>query len=73
MLFYNKIKTIFNFYFSVQNNWFSIGFPSNPSWGWNKAPPKKSLYDIKMDHTANNFMLNLGLNLFIGHQLFQHF
>jgi len=46
-----------DFYF--ENNWFSIGFPSNPSWGWNKAPPKKSLYDIGMAHTANAFMLNL--------------
>jgi len=44
--------------FSI-NKWFSIGFPSNPSWGWNKAPPKKSLYDINMAHTANVFMLNL--------------
>ena len=38
--------------------WFSKGFPSTPSWGWNKAVPKKSLYDIGMDHTANSFMLN---------------
>lgn len=38
--------------------WFSKGFPSTPSWGWNKAFPKKSLYDIGMDHTANSFMLN---------------
>ena len=36
-----------------------LGFPSNPSWGWNKAPPKKSLYDINMAHTANAYMLNL--------------
>lgn len=43
----------------IKNNWFSIGFPSNPSWGWNKASPKKSLYDINMAHTANVFMLNL--------------
>ena len=43
----------------ANNSWFSIGFPSNPSWGWNKAPPKKSLYDIDMAHTANVFMLNL--------------
>ena len=41
------------------NKWFSIGFPSNPSWGWNKAEPKTSLYDINMDHTANTLMLNL--------------
>lgn len=46
-------------YFSVENNWFSIGFPSNPSWGWNKAKPKTSLYDIDMANTANSFMLNL--------------
>ena len=46
-------------YFSVENNWFSIGFPSNPSWGWNKAVPKTSLYNIGMDRTANAFMLNL--------------
>jgi hypothetical protein len=39
--------------------WFSIGFPSNPSWGWNKASPKTSLYPIGMAHTANAFMLNL--------------
>ena len=39
--------------------WFSKGFPSTPSWGWNKAIPKKSLYDIGMAHTANSFMLNL--------------
>lgn len=37
----------------------SIGFPSNPSWGWNKASPKTSLYAIGMAHTANAFMLNL--------------
>ena len=56
---YNTLKDIMDSYFSVENNWFSIGFPSNPSWGWNKAAPKKSLYDIGMDHTANPFMLNL--------------
>jgi hypothetical protein len=44
---------------SLENNWFSIGFPSNPSWGWNKAVPKKSLLEIGMAHTANAFMLNL--------------
>ena len=43
----------------TDNKWFSIGFPSNPSWGWNKASPKKSLFDIGMAHTANNLMLNL--------------
>jgi hypothetical protein len=47
------------FYNKIQNNWFSIGFPSSPSWGWNKAEPKTSLYDIGMAHTANSFMLNL--------------
>ena len=59
MVFYNKIKNICDPYFSIENKWFSIGFPSNPSWGWNKAPPKTSLYDINMAHTANTFMLNL--------------
>jgi hypothetical protein len=44
---------------TTNNNWFSIGFPSNPSWGWNKASPKSSLYDINMAHTASNFILNL--------------
>ena len=49
------------FYSIIKNSydWFSIGFPSNPSWGWNKAPPKTSLCEINMDHTANVFMLNL--------------
>ena len=37
---------------------FQKDFPSTPSWGWNKAIPKKSLYDIGMGHTANSFMLN---------------
>lgn len=59
MAFYNIFKSSYDSYFSVENNWFSIGFPSNPSWGWNKAPPKKSLNDIGMAHTANTFMLNL--------------
>lgn len=59
MVFNNKIKNMYDSYFSVENKWFSIGFPSNPSWGWNKAPPKKSLCDIGMAHTANAFMLNL--------------
>ena len=59
MTIYNIIKNIYNSYFSVENKWFSTGFPSNPSWGWNKALPKKSLFDIGMDHTANAFMLNL--------------
>jgi hypothetical protein len=52
---YNKITNVF----AVENNWFSIGFPTNPSWGWNKAVPKTSLYDINMADTANSFMLNL--------------
>jgi hypothetical protein len=65
---YNKIKNSSDSndrsdsndsYFSVENSWFSIGFPSNPSWGWNKAAPKTSLRDIGMAHTANSFMLNL--------------
>ena len=43
---------------SFQNKWYSRGFPSNTAWGWNKAAPKKSLYDIGMAHTANNCMLN---------------
>ena len=45
--------------YGFENKWFSLGFPSNPSWGWNKSSPKKSLYDIGMAHTANAFMLNL--------------
>jgi len=45
--------------FSVSLEWFSIGFPSNPSWGWNKPVPKTSLRDIGMAHTANTLMLNL--------------
>lgn len=56
---YNIIRNIFTSYFSVENKWFSIGYPSNPSWGWNKAYPKKSLRSIGMDYTANPFMLNL--------------
>jgi hypothetical protein len=57
---YNNIKDTSGIYFSVKNSkWFSKGFPSDPSWGWNKAAPKKSLYDIGMDHTANVCMLNL--------------
>ena len=59
MEFYNKIKNRCYSYFSLENKWFSIGFPSNPSWGWNKAAPKTSLYEINMAHTANSFMLNL--------------
>jgi len=48
-----------DYYFIVDNDWFSLGFPSNPSWGWNKSAPKTSLYSIGMDHTANVFILNL--------------
>lgn len=59
MVFYNKINQKNNSCFSFENKWFSIGFPSGPSWGWNKASPKTSLYDINMAHTANAFMLNL--------------
>jgi len=59
MVFYNKTKNSCDSYFSVENKWFSIGFPSNPSWGWNKAQPKTSLINIDMSHTANAFMLNL--------------
>jgi hypothetical protein len=44
---------------NIENKWFSIGFPTNPSWGWNKASPKMSLYNIGMAHTANSFMLNI--------------
>lgn len=44
---------------SIENSWFSMGFPSNPSWGWNKAEPKESLYEIGMAHTASRFMLNI--------------
>jgi len=46
-------------FFSSENKWISTGFPSKPSWGWNKAAPKTSLTDIGMAHTANSFMLNL--------------
>lgn len=56
--FHNSVKNSI-LCFSVENNWFSIGFPSNPAWGWNKAKPKTSLYNIGMAHTANSFMLNL--------------
>ena len=59
MVFYDKTEKKGDSYFSLENNWFSIGFPSNPSWGWNKAAPKTSLYNINMAHTANAFMLNL--------------
>ena len=42
----------------VHNKWISRGYPTNQSWGWNKAEPKKSLFDINMAHTANSLMLN---------------
>jgi len=56
---FNIIKNICDSYFSSENSWFSKGFPSTPSWGWNKAPPKTSLNAIGMSHSANAFMLNL--------------
>ena len=43
---------------SNTGKWISRGFPSSPSWGWNKAAPKKSLYSIGMAHTASSSMLN---------------
>jgi hypothetical protein len=43
---------------SNTGKWISRGFPAHSSWGWKKAAPKKSLYDIGMAHTANTFMLN---------------
>ena len=43
---------------SNTGKWISRGFPSSPSWGWNKAAPKKSLYPIGMAHTASSSMLN---------------
>ena len=39
---YNCLKSC-SLSFSVENKWFSIGFPSNPSWGWNKAQPKSNM------------------------------
>lgn len=60
MVFYNKMKPRDDSHFSVESGrWYSRGFPSAPSWGWSKAAPKKSLYDIGMAHTANTCMLNL--------------
>lgn len=41
-----------------EEKWISRGFPSNPSWGWNKAAPKKSLYDIGMANPAINAAAN---------------
>ena len=56
---YNYLKNRCSLKFFVINKWYSKGFPSHPAWGWNKAPPKKSLSEIGMDHTANTNMLNL--------------
>jgi hypothetical protein len=56
---FTKIKDVSKNIVSAGTDWISKGFPSNPSWGWNKAPPKKSLEDIGMAHTANPSMLNL--------------
>lgn len=39
-------------------NWQSKGYPMQPSWGWNKAPPKNSLYLIDMAKTASPRILN---------------
>ena len=55
---HNDMTTGIDYNPPIKNKWYSRGFPSNTSWGWNKAPPKKSLYDIDMAHTANTFMLN---------------
>jgi len=52
---HNKMKIGY----SADNGWISVGYPSKPSWGWNKAAPKNSLYEINMAHTANVCMLNL--------------
>ncbi len=41
-----------------KTEWYSRGYPSLPSWGWNKPEPKKSLYLIDMAKTANTLMLN---------------
>ena len=45
-----------DYYFKI--DWQSKGYPMRPSWGWNKAEPKKSLYVINMAKTANAWMLN---------------
>jgi len=42
----------------IHNKWISRGYPTNQSWGWNKAHPKQSLAEIGMAHTANALMLN---------------
>jgi hypothetical protein len=57
--YYNLFKEIFLSTFTYENNSYSEGYPSHPSWGWNKAKPKKSLKDINMAHTANSFILNI--------------
>ncbi len=41
-----------------KTHWWSIGFPSHNSWGWNKAKPKSSLYRINKANSANTIMLN---------------
>ena len=45
-----------NFFKKV--DWYSKGYPMQPSWGWNKAKPKTSLYLIDQAQTANTLMLN---------------
>ncbi len=56
----HNVKNRSNPYFSQEGSkWFSKGFPSTPAWGWNKAAPKRSLYDIDMAHTADAFTLNM--------------
>ena len=55
----NSIINMPEYFSSFKNKWVSKGYPSNPSWGWNKAQPKQSLYAINMAHSANSFMLNL--------------
>lgn len=57
--YYNLFKENFLPNFTYEKKSYSEGYPSQPSWGWNKAKPKKSLKDIDMAHTANSFMLNI--------------
>ena len=45
-----------NFFKKV--DWYSKGYPMQPSWGWNKAKPKTSLYLCDQAETANTLMLN---------------
>lgn len=60
MVGYDNVTNRRNTYFSFEGSkWFSKGFPSTPSWGWNKAVPKQSLRDIDMAHTADAFTLNM--------------